>query len=135
MDNVEKNIILIVEDDSSNVMELVHILQSEYKLNVALDGASALQHVKEYPPDLILLDIIMPGLNGFDVLSELQKSDETANIPVIFITGLNSNEDEHRGISLGAVDYICKPFDDMIVKRRVLNQIQIVNLRRELEAR
>jgi len=132
MDSAEKNRLLLVDDDKSNLFELVHILQPEYKLYTAKNGASAIEQAKKHLPDLILLDIGMPGMSGFDVLAELKKSDDTEKIPVIFITGLNTIGDERKGFFLGASDYICKPFDDLIVKHRVCNQIRIVNLSREL---
>ena len=84
-------------------------------------------------PDLILLDIIMPDMNRFDVLAELRKNNVTQNIPVIFITGIVDEVNESAGLSVGAVDYIRKPFDEMVVRLRVRHQIQINNLRRELE--
>jgi CheY-like chemotaxis protein len=128
---IKKNRILIVDDDAANIMELTYILKSQYKLYAAKDGESALHQAKKHLPDLIMLDIIMPGISGFEVLKELQNSEETANIPVIFITALSNSGDENKGLALGAADYICKPFDEVIVKRRVSNQMSIVNLRRE----
>jgi len=131
--NAVKNNLLIVEDDPSNILELSHILRPLYQVNAAKDGETALQYIKKYMPDLILLDIIMPGISGYDVLAELQGSEDTKEIPVIFITGLRNSDDERRGLVLGAVDYICKPFDEVIVRHRVSNQMLIVNLQRELE--
>ena len=134
MDNTEKNKLLLVDDDTASLLELIDILKPEYKIYTAKDGLSAIQIAEEYLPDLILLDINMPGMSGYDVLSKLQKSDSAAGIPVIFVTGFNSSDDEQKGFSLGAVDYIAKPFRRIIVKQKVFNHIQIVNLRRELEA-
>jgi len=134
MDTSEKNRLLIVDDDKANLLELVHILQPTYKLYTAKDGKFAIEQAQKHLPDLILLDVVMPGMSGFEVLAELKKSDLTKMIPVIFITGLSDNDDERRGFLLGAADYICKPFDDVIVQHRVSGQISIVNLRRELEA-
>ena len=130
----KKNSMLIVDDDTSNLMELSHILGSDYTIYAVTNGISALEKAKKSLPDIILLDIIMPGMNGFEVLAELQKSEITEKIPVIFITGLTDSADEEKGLSLGAVDYICKPFKRVIVKQRVLNQIKTVNLQRALEA-
>ena len=124
-ESAEKVKLLIVDDDSSNLMELIHILQPEYKIYSVKDGLSALKQAAMSLPDLILLDIIMPKMNGFEVLAELKKSDKTKNIPVIFITGIDNDSDEDIGLSLGAVDYIRKPFDPTVVKLRVRNQIQI----------
>jgi diguanylate cyclase (GGDEF)-like protein len=129
----DKNSLLIVDDDSSSLMVLSHILHPEYTVYTAKDGASALQKAEKFLPDLILLDILMPGMNGYEVLSILQKMDKVKHIPVIFITGLNSLEDEKKGLGLGAVDYINKPFNDMIVKLRVALQIRIINQLQTIE--
>jgi len=127
----KKNSILIVDDDTSNLLELSSILQPDYKIYAVKNGTSALEKADESLPDLILLDVIMPDMNGFDVLIELKRSEKTKNIPVIFITGLN--ESEREGLAIGAVDYIRKPFDSMVVKHRVRLQIHIINLQRDLE--
>ncbi|MCL2603951.1 MAG: response regulator [Defluviitaleaceae bacterium] len=129
----KKNSILIVDDDSSNLMELFHILRAGYNILTAMDGESALEKAGEFMPDLILLDVIMPGMNGFEVLAKLKRTDAVKSIPVIFITGLNEEGDEREGLAAGAVDYIRKPFNPMVAKLRVSQQIQIINLRRDLE--
>ncbi|MCL2805724.1 MAG: response regulator [Treponema sp.] len=128
----KKNSILIVDDDTANLMELTYILRSDYKLYVKSDGISALEKAKESLPDLILLDIIMPEMNGFEVLAELKRSESTKAIPVIFITGLSEEGDESEGLTIGAVDYIRKPFNAEIVKLRVGQQIKIINLQHDL---
>jgi diguanylate cyclase (GGDEF)-like protein len=133
MDSDHKNSLLIVDDDKSNLMVLSHILKADYTVRLASDGASALRIAEKYQPDLILLDIIMPDMDGYQVIVALQNSNNTARIPVIFITGLTNNVHEKRGLELGAVDYINKPFDDMIVKLRVQHQIQIINQMRTIE--
>jgi len=129
----KKNSLLIVDDDASSLMELASILKREYKIFAVKDGKPAIEKAHEALPDLILLDVVMPEMNGFDVLAELKKSEKTRNIPVIFITGINDTEGESEGLSLGAVDYIRKPYDAMVVLHRVRIQIQIVNLQRDLE--
>ena len=128
-----QNSLLIVDDDASNLMELASILKPEYKIYAVKDGKPALEKAHEALPDLILLDVVMPDMNGFDVLAELKKSERTKNIPVIFITGVNDSESEREGLSIGAVDYIRKPFNSMVVQHRVRLQIQILNLQRDLE--
>jgi len=128
-----KNSLLIVDDDTGNLMELVDILQSEYNIYTAKDGTSALSRAEKFMPDLILLDIIMPGMSGYEVLGELQKSDNTMDIPVIFITGLGLAEEEQKGFSLGAVDYIVKPFNSVVVKHRIYSQMKIINLQHDLD--
>jgi len=128
-----KNSILIVDDSSSNLMELFHILRDDYEILTVMNGASAIVKAGEFMPDLILLDIVMPDISGFDVLSELKKSDKTKSIPVIFITGLSEEKNESDGLAGGAVDYIRKPFNPTIVKLRVSREIRLINLQRELE--
>ena len=127
METTPNNNILIVDDEKSNIMVLSDILNADYILQIARDGYDAIERANKYVPDLILLDILMPGMDGYEVLSELKKSEKTRNIPVVFITGLNSSDDETKGLSLGAADYISKPFNYAIVKLRVQNQIKIVN--------
>ena len=129
----KKNSLLIVDDDASSLMELASILKQDYKIFAVKDGKPAIDKAHEALPDLILLDVVMPGMNGFDVLAELKKSERTRNIPVIFITGINDTDGESEGLALGAVDYIRKPYDAMVVLHRIRIQIQIVNLQRDLE--
>jgi len=129
----EKNSILIVDDDPSNLMELIHILKSDYKIRSVKDGRSALENAAEFLPDIILLDVIMPEMSGFEVLEEFKKQERTKSIPVIFITGMKDSVNESEGLAKGAVDYIRKPFDATVVKLRVGQQLKIVNLQRELE--
>ena len=130
----KRNSLLIVDDDTSNLMELIHILQPEYKIFTAKDGAAAIRKAESSLPDLILLDIVMPDMSGFEVLAKLKASELTKGIPVIIISGLGKSGNEDKGLALGAVDYINKPFDEIVVRLRTQNQIQIVNLQRELEA-
>jgi signal transduction histidine kinase len=127
----DKNTILIVDDDTSNLMELTHILRDEYKIYAVKNGKAAITKARESLPDLILLDVIMPDMDGFNVFYELKNIPETTSIPVIFITGLD--EYESRGLGVGAVDYIKKPFDPGVVKLRVNNQIKIINLQYRLQ--
>jgi len=93
----KKNSVLIVDDDTTNLKQLAHILRSEYTIYTAIDGASALEIAEESLPDLILLDVIMSGLNGFEVLAKLKLSDITKAIPVIFITGVSDVGNESKG--------------------------------------
>lgn len=122
-----KNSILIVDDEAINITALSHILSQDYTLYIAKDGNDALEAAFELNPDLILLDIIMPNMTGYEVITRLKKSDKTREIPVIFITGLSNQADEERGLAMGASDYINKPFSADIVRLRVHNQIKIVN--------
>jgi len=134
MDNPIKNSLLIVDDDAANLMELISILQPEYTIITAKDGVAALNIAEKSLPDLILLDVLMLDMNGFDILKELKKSDTTKNIPVIFIIGLNKYGNESKGLAAGAVDYILKPFDAAVVRLRIRQHIEIVNLKRELKS-
>jgi signal transduction histidine kinase len=127
MDNIKKNSVLIVDDERINLEILNNILYQDYTIYMAKNGAAAIESANKYAPDLILLDIIMPEMNGYEVLAALKKSPKTQNIPAIFITGLDSVEDEEKGLSLDAADFIHKPFSPTIIKLRVRNQIQIVN--------
>jgi len=133
MDNKPKNTILIVDDEMPNLMALTRILGSEYTIYTAENGADAVKKAIEFLPDLILLDIVMPEMDGYEALAALKKSEETHKIPVVFITGLSSSEDEEKGLSLEAADYISKPFSAQTVRLRVKNQIQIVNQLRTIE--
>jgi diguanylate cyclase (GGDEF)-like protein len=132
-DAAKKNSLLVVDDDTSSLMELIHILQPEYKLYTAKDGASAIKIAEKALPDLILLDIVMPDMDGYEVFAELKKIEKVKDIPVIFITGLNSVKDEEKGLTMEAADYISKPFSQLIVKLRVRNQIQMLNQLRMIE--
>lgn len=126
MSTKEKRKILVVDDERSNIDALSYILKPRYTVLVAKDGLTAIEVAKSRSPDLILLDIVMPGMNGFEVLSALKESDETRPIPVIFITGRDSFKDEEKGFALGAVDYVTKPFHNSIVEARVKTHIQMI---------
>ncbi|MCL2761652.1 MAG: diguanylate cyclase [Treponema sp.] len=130
---VKKNTLLIVDDEKMNIKVLTNILISEYNIFTATNGKDAVEKASKYKPDLILLDILMPEMDGYQALSEMRKCEIMKKIPVIFITGLNSLEDEEKGLSLDAADYITKPFSDLTVKIRVRNQIQIINQLRTIE--
>jgi diguanylate cyclase (GGDEF)-like protein len=122
-----KNNILIVDDEKSNIIALMNMLNAEYKVRAVRSGREAIDASEKEPPDLILLDILMPEMDGYEVIKELKKSEKTRDIPVIFITGLDSPEAEEKGLHLGASDYITKPFRTGIVKLRVQNHIQLTN--------
>ncbi|MDR0503867.1 MAG: response regulator [Treponema sp.] len=123
-----KNTLLIVDDEKSNLEVLINILGPEYTIFMTKSSAAAFEMAQKHMPDVILLDIMMPEMDGFEVLAGLKKSEKTRNIPVIFTTGLNSVQDEEKMMDAGAVDFVHKPFSAKVVKMRVRNQIQIVNL-------
>jgi len=122
-----QNSILIVDDEKANIIALSHILSPTYDIYTSRNGQGAIEIAMEYLPSIILLDILMPGMDGYTVIEELKSNEKTRDIPVIFITGLDNAEDEKKGLSLGAADYISKPFNPAVVELRVLNQIKIVN--------
>lgn len=120
--------ILIVDDEKMNLKVLADLLKHEHEIVLARSGEQALKHAfGDNPPDLILLDVIMPEMGGYEVIKSLKNNDQTNNIPVIFVTALDSIEDEELGLKLGAVDYITKPFSPPIVEMRVRNHLRIVN--------
>lgn len=115
--------VLVVDDEEVNVDYLVTTLADDVDLAVAMDGATALDLVKRAPPDLVLLDVMMPGMDGFEVCRRLHEDEATRDIPVIFVTAVADTTDVVRGLELGAVDYILKPFEPMIVRARVRNHL------------
>jgi len=125
--------ILVIEDSKLNQEILKRILKKQYNLNFAQDGIEALEKAKTEQPDLILLDLILPGIDGFEVLQELKKNDITRSIPVIIITGRTNPEEEVKGLQSGAVDYITKPFHEVVVKARVETQERILKQMRIIE--
>jgi len=129
----KKNSLLIVDDENANLKVLTHMLGSDYTIYTATNGLNAIEKAKELVPDLIMLDILMPEMDGYATLAEIKACKEIQKIPVIFISGLDSDEDEEKGLSFEAADYITKPFSAPIVKLRVRNQIQIVNQMRTIE--
>ena len=123
MDDNGKNSVLVVDDENSNLEVLISILAPEYTVYMTKSGSAAIEMANKYLPDIILLDILMPDMNGFDVLAALKASDKTRNIPVVIITGLDSIEDEEKGFDLGAVDFIHKPFNVKTVKAKVQKRL------------
>ena len=122
----QKPTVLIVDDMPENIDILRGILKQNYKLKIATNGANALKIAKgQQPPDIILLDIMMPEMDGYEVCEKLKQDPATQPIPVIFITAKTAVEDEQRGFELGAVDYILKPFNAAIVEARVRTQLTI----------
>lgn len=116
--------ILIVDDNPSNIDVLSELLQ-EYQRRVAIDGPTALRLVEARPPDLVLLDVMMPKMDGFEVCRRLQSNPSTSEIPVIFITGLGDERNETLGFEVGGVDYITKPFNAKVVRARVQTHLEL----------
>ena len=111
--------ILIVDDVKANVDALVEALRGEHKLSVALDGESALRAVEKNPPDLVLLDIVMPGIDGYEVCRRLRAAAATRELPIMFLSSLEDVQNKARGFELGGNDYLTKPFEILEVKARV----------------
>src|SRR3954454_878575 len=128
--------ILVVDDTPTNISVLMDILRGGYRVLAAINGEQALKIAHAEPaPDLILLDVMMPGMSGHEVCQRLKADSSTRKIPVIFVTAMNQVEDEAKGFALGAVDYITKPVSPPIVKARVKTQLALYDQNRELERR
>ena len=121
----EKQKIFIVDDTPANIQILDETLKDEYEIYFALNGKDALQNAAAMIPDLILLDIMMPEMDGYEVCRTLKNNSLLKDIPVIFITALDQADHETKGLELGAVDYITKPFNPAIVRLRVKNQLEL----------
>jgi len=134
MNPTQQDLILIVDDDATNLKVLFRFLkESGFKVLVAQDGESAIEKLQEVSPDLILLDVMMPGIGGFETCHRLKASAATKDIPVIFMTVLSETVDKLKGLSLGAVDYITKPFQQEEVLARMRLHLKMRNLTKTLE--
>jgi len=131
----DNDTILIVDDIEINRMILREILQDDYQIIEAANGADTFKILFERKilPTIVLLDIMMPDIDGFQVLERMKSSDETKNIPVLFITAADSDETESRGLKTGAADYITKPFNHDIVRARVDNHVNLARYQHGLE--
>lgn len=127
------NTILIVDDVRLNIDALTNILSDKYKIMAAVSGENAIKVMERKRPDLVLLDVSMPGIDGFEVLKFMKEHKELAIIPVIFITGGSDVGAEEKGLALGAVDYIKKPFREEIIKAKVRNHLELSTYRHNLE--
>ena len=118
-----KTTILIVDDTPSNIMFLSSVLKESYKVKVAINGEKAISIVKANPPDLILLDIMMPGIDGYETCRRIKAEPEYYDIPIIFLTAKSDDEDQSKGLELGAVDYIIKPINPLVLFSRIKTQL------------
>jgi diguanylate cyclase (GGDEF)-like protein len=125
--------VLVVDDESANIELLNEILGSKYEVLFATSGQDAIDIALHQKPDLILLDIVMPELNGYEVCARLKADTRTKNIPIIFITAMGQDEDEAKGLKIGAIDYITKPIRPLIVQARVRNHLELKSYRDFLE--
>ncbi len=129
-----KHKVLIVDDTPENIQILMETLKDEYAIVAAINGQKALQIAGTEPiPDIILLDVMMPGLDGYQVCERLKTDTKTRDIPIIFVTAMTEVENEQKGLDLGAVDYITKPISPEIVKLRVRNHLELKSHRDHLE--
>lgn len=131
----ERPTILVVDDAADNLLLLSHIFKQQYRVRIANSGEKALAIcLSENPPDLVLLDIMMPGMDGFEVAGRMREHPAAAAIPVIFVTSMTGENERHRGLVLGAVDFVTKPVDPETLSLRVNNFLRHIELRRELQA-
>ncbi|MEM6252366.1 MAG: response regulator [Cyanobacteria bacterium P01_D01_bin.156] len=134
MDNLEK--ILVVDDTPANLKVITEILSvKNYQVSVAISGERALKRLESHIPDLILLDIQMPGINGFETCQQIKKNPDLASIPIIFITALSDTDSTVKGFELGAVDYITKPFREAELLARVHTHLQLRQIQQTLESK
>ncbi|ANG96802.1 MULTISPECIES: diguanylate cyclase [Brucella] len=124
--------VLIVDDEVSNIEIMNAVLEDHYEICFATSGEQALEVARTVLPDIILLDVMMPGVDGYEVCVRLKNDRLLADVPVIFTTGLDDQEAEVRGLSLGAIDYVTKPINPVVLRARVSNHIELKRLRDQL---
>jgi signal transduction histidine kinase len=124
--------LLIVDDEPDNIKVLSEVLRQDYEIFFATMGQKALEIVDSVMPDLILLDVVMPEMDGYQVCASLKENPAARNIPVIFVSAMKETEDETRGLEIGAVDYIVKPISPPIVRARIRNHLSMQTARRQL---
>ena len=124
MKDLSESRVLIVDDAKENIDILVEALRDEYKLSVALDGDTALRSVEKSPPDLVLLDIMMPGVDGYEVCRRLRSREATREVPVMFLSSLENVKDKAHGFEVGGNDYLTKPFEVLEIKARARSLLE-----------
>lgn len=125
--------VLIVDDTEANIDILVEALSDDYDVSVAMDGETALENLEIEVPDIILLDIMMPGMDGYEVCSRIKANKAMAEIPIIFLTAMTDINSKSKGFELGAVDYISKPFEIIEVRARVNTHLSLKDAKYQLE--
>ena len=131
--NAERATVLVVDDSPGIIQNLAEVLEQDYEVIFATRGARALEQVLSRPVDLVLLDVVMPEMDGYEVCRRIKEMEETCDIPVIFLTAKGEAEDEAMGLDLGAVDYIGKPFSPPVVRARVRTHIELKHKRDTLQ--
>lgn len=132
--NPSRPLILIVDDNATNIDLLVNTLKTDYRLGIAKNGPSAVAYAGKHKPNLVLLDIMMPEMDGYEVCRRLKANPETASIPIIFITAMDDTANKTKGFELGAVDYVTKPFHTAEVKARIRSHLSIAEMRCQLRS-
>ena len=132
-DNNKENSILIVEDSEVNTKILKEILGGQYELFFARDGLEGVEMAISKQPDLMLLDIVLPKMDGYEVIETIRKTPETKELPIIFVTSLSDIDNERKGLELGADDYINKPYDVTVLELRIGIQMRIINQMRTIQ--
>lgn len=126
--------VLVVDDDAMNIAILARLLEPEFDVVFATSGKQALELIARVLPDLVLLDVMMPDMDGYTVCTQLKADPLTAGIPIIFVTGIQETDSESYGLELGAADYITKPFNPNVVRARVRNHVELKRARDRLLA-
>ncbi len=124
---------MVVDDVESDIDILVECLSDTYRVRVAMDGHAALEEIEKDPPDMVLLDIVMPGIDGYEICRKIKQNSRTKDVLVIFVTCLADAVDETRGFELGAVDYITKPLSFSVIRARVKTHLELAEARKELQ--
>ena len=132
-DTFKMHKVLIVDDSSTALQLLISTLQDECQIQIAKRGQDAIAKALEWNPDIILLDIMLPDINGYEVCITLKENRNTINIPIIFMTGLSDEQDEAKGLAIGAADYITKPLNVSLAKARIMNHLAFKHQRDNLE--
>ncbi|MEA5616494.1 response regulator [Cronbergia sp. UHCC 0137] len=131
-----ESLVLVVDDTPNNLAIISDVLNhAGFEVATAIDGIRAIKQIQRQPPDLILLDVMMPGIDGFETCKRLKENPDTTDIPVIFMTGISDPDSKVKGLELGAVDYIVKPFQEAEVLARIKSHLQLRHLTKTLELR
>ena len=128
-----KDVILVVDDQPINLKVIASVLSADYSLSIANNGINALKMLEKGLPDLILLDIMMPEMDGYEVCKRVKENEKTKDIPIIFLTAKTDINDIIKGFDVGAVDYITKPFNPTEMKVRVVNHLNLYHAKKEIE--